>query len=185
MRSISFRFIVFAILSFQVIFCFAERPLPYDRLCKINVTLKTTIQKTGYKTTDQPVNTEYGTYVKNLTTAKKVHVSLPLLSPDLVILIEAYAVFKDYQTKELRVEQLPTEGIDFKTYSFYMATEKTRERWMYADDGRVSETGEKILGWFVRVISANQVIGVASSSPTYDELAQKPDKLSEFITKNK
>lgn len=175
----------FAILLLQTRSCLSEELLPYDRLARNNITLKAAIKSSGYKTTDQPVKTDYGTYVKNQTTAKEVQILLSLVPPDVTVTLEAYAVFKDYQTKEMRIERLPLEKSSADSYSFIMATEKTRERWMYADDGRVSETGEKILAWFVRAIVGNQIVGFAASAPTYDDLAQKPDRLEAFLAKNK
>jgi len=185
MRSTSILIASLAIAIFQVTSCFSDDVLPYDRLSHANISLKPIIKSSGSKTTDQPVKTGYGTYVKNKTTAKEVQILLSLLPPDATITIEAYAVFKDFQSKELRIEQLPVEKISVDLYSFVMATKKTQERWMYADNGHVSETGEKILAWFVRAIVAHQIVGFASSTPTYDDLAQQPDKLAAFLAKNK
>jgi len=154
---------------------------PFDRLGRSNITLKTELLKGGSEVVGQSVKTDYGTYSKDLASVREFAITVSVLGKDNFDM-EAYALFKDHSTKALRCSKLIVTRISDTEYRFKISAEHTRERWMYADEGRVSQSGEKIIGWLARAIFKNQIIGISASSPQFEELAKNPKKLDLVVS---
>lgn len=153
----------------------------FDRLGRSNVTLKVVQLAGGSKVAGQNIKTNYGTYSKEIETRKEFEIAIPLLGGHTELAVEAYAISKDRSDKTMRAERLEVTQDAGGKFRFEISGGHTRERWMYADAGRVTEYGEKNLGWLVRAIAANQIVGVAGSSPQFETLAGEPGKLSALI----
>ena len=157
-----------------------EAPSPYDQLSRNNIRVDAKIESAGTRTDSHSLKTNYGTYIKNMSTTKEIVLSMH--NPPADLQVEAFAVIKDYRSQKQRVEKLEVETLSPAKYGFIIEAEKIRERWMYAEDGKVSQKGNKVLGWLARVIRDKQIVGVAASGPQYEGLAKDPAKLSSSLT---
>lgn len=156
----------------------AETLEAYDPLARNNLTLKTNLLSSGSAVTNRDLETGYGTYVRDLETEKILRVEIPVVPKEFSPpTIEAYAIVKNHQTKKLssakgEIAQHSPNGTDFR-----FSAKNRRERWMYAEDGRVSQHGDKILGWIVRAIVDGRIVGVAASTDKYLIYAKNPREL--------
>lgn len=155
---------------------------PFDRLSRNNVTLKTSVLSSGANTTGQSIKTDYGTYSKDVSTSKVMQVDVALPKTDgPEIKVEAFAFFKNRGGSQVNCTPLEvTPGEKLHSYTFDITASHRRERWMYADDGKVSEYGTKAVGWIVRAIANNTIVGIAYSSESYREVAGNPAALEKF-----
>lgn len=166
----------------------AEELQSFDRLSRDNVTLKTSVLSSGAGMAEQTLKTNYGTYAKNISTSKVMQVDVVLAKPDGPELkIEAFAFLKDRNGS--RVSRAPLKvmaGDEPNTYTFDITSSHVRERWVYADLGKVSESGDKVVGWIVRAVANNTIVGIAYSSESYREVAGNPAALEKFapVAKN-
>lgn len=154
----------------------------YDPLARNNLSLRTNLLSSGSAVTKRGLETDYGTYSRDLETEKILRVEIPVVprefSPPK---IEAYALLKNHETKKWactpgEIVQQSDGGTDFR-----FSAKNRRERWMYAEDGRVSQFGDKILGWVVRAIVDNRIVGVAASSDKYLTYAKNPKELQTLL----
>ncbi len=157
---------------------FAGDPSPYDRLSKDNVTMKVSIGGSGTTMTDQTLKTDYGTYSKDMKSEREMIVEIPILkSGQPAPKIEAFCFFRDHGSSKTQAKKAEVRELGPQKFSFVLEAENRRERWMYADNGKVSQYGEKILGWCVRAIANDKIVGIAGSSTKFEELAAKPQSI--------
>lgn len=169
------RFLLLAI-AFHVSTALADEPLPYDRLSRDNIVLKASIGESGKRLNEQTLRTTYGTYQKNVSSYKEVLIEAPLFTAGPArSRLEAFAIYKNHNTKQIKIEPEEVTEAGPSKFCFILSAESQRERWMYAENGRVSQHGWKILGWFVRAIVDNRIVGIAASSLQYEAMAAAPN----------
>lgn len=155
---------------------------PYDRLARGNVTLDAAVVSGGSSAEEQTLKTSYGTYAKDMVNNKTVQVDVGLAkADDPPIKMEAYVFVKARGSSKVRYMPAvvtPTEKPD--SYTFDMTVKYSKERWVYADAGRVTETGDKVVGWIVRAIANDRIVGIAYSSESYKAVAGDPNGLGKF-----
>lgn len=157
---------------------FAGDPAPYDRLSKENVTMKVSVGGSGTTMTDQTLKTDYGTYSKDMKSEREMIVEIPVLkSGQTAPKIEAFCFFREHGSSKTQAKKAEVKELGPQSFSFVLEAENRRERWMYADNGKVSQYGEKILGWCVRAVANDKIVGIAGSSTKFEELAAKPQAI--------
>ncbi|HRJ72728.1 MAG TPA: hypothetical protein PLS03_10915 [Terrimicrobiaceae bacterium] len=165
-------------LLFTVSAGFAGDPSPYDRLSKDNVTMKVSVGGSGSTMTDQSLKTDYGTYAKDMKSEREMIVEIPILkSGHAVPKIEAFCFFRDHGSSKTQAKKAEVKEVGPQRFSFVLEAENRRERWMYADNGKVTQYGEKILGWCVRAVANDKIVGIAGSSTKFEELAARPQAI--------
>lgn len=178
-RTVCFALLLF---PFTVRLAQAEGLQPYDKLARGNVTLKAEIVSAGSTTEEQTVKTDYGTYAKDMVNSKTVQVDVTLAkADDPPIKMEAYVFVKSRggsKVKYFPAEVKPMEKMN--SYTFEMTTKYSKERWMYANSGKVTESGDKVVGWVVRAIANNRIVGIAFSSESYRGVAGDPNGPGKF-----
>lgn len=163
----------------------AEEIQPYDALSRANVSLKADQVSGGSAVKDQTLKTTYGTYIKEVSSSKQIVITIPLPPKAADFTIEAYAFYRGRGTSSkdgMRAEKLEVTQDSPVSFTFAMSADHRRERWAYAEYGRVSEHGETISGWCARALAGGQVVGVAASAPQYEALAKSPGALADVLT---
>ncbi len=172
----------FLLVAFTLGSVLAETLQPYDRLARGNVTLVANVVSAGSTTEQQTWKTSYGSYAKDMVNSKTVQVDVTLAKPeDPPITMEAFVFIKSRggsRVKYSPAEVKPTEKPG--SYTFDMSVKYSKERWVYADYGRVTESGDKVVGWAVRAIANNKIVGIAYSSESYRGVAGDPTGLSKY-----
>ena len=173
--------VVFAFLLF-VGSTFAGTLQPYDRLARGNVTLKAQVVSSGSTTEEHTVKTNYGSYAKDMVNSRTVQVDVTLPNTDdPPITMEAYVFIKNRGGSKIKYMPAEVKSLSkLNSYTFDMTVKYSKERWVYAEAGRVNESGDKVVGWVVRAIADNRIVGIAYSSESYREVAADPNGLGKF-----
>lgn len=160
----------------------AQELQPYDRLGRGNVTLVASVVSGGSSMEEQTLKTSYGTYTKDMVNSKTVQVDVTLPNTDdPPVKMEAYVFIKARGSSRVRYQPAEVRPMEkLNSYTFDMTVKYSKERWMYADAGKVTETGDKVAGWIVRAIADSRIVGIAFSSESYRTIAANPDSLEKF-----
>lgn len=172
----------------------AQELKPFDRLSKNYITLDVELGTAGA----QPIGSAQtglrpggsASSTQDYDSIKEMVIKTPVAKHLDGLIFEAYGVYKDYGTKEVRYEKLPVQTVSEQEHRFTLATKKMIERVKYQatlvdqygrttpttiDTGRAVNHGERISGWFVRAIYQNEIIGVAASTSQLQAAAGAPN----------
>ncbi len=177
----------------------AQQLQAYDRLSKASVPMTAELGGSGASpggsaslSTGQAEGT--ASTSRGYSSEKQVTVKAPMLKSIDGVTVEAYGVIKSYDTKDTRLQKLSVTKGDGPTWNFTISASKSVERVKnnititdqttgqvthgVADTGRAVNHGDKIAGWFARIISNNQIIGVCGSSDQFVTLAGQPNPVA-------
>ncbi|CAN5824537.1 hypothetical protein BH09VER1_BH09VER1_41660 [soil metagenome] len=164
---------------------------PYDRLSKLFIPMTAEVGASG--ATLKGEGAVGVSTTKDFTSAKEVILKVAAGNAA-EVKIEAFGVYKGYDSKKMRFEKIDVQKISNQQYSFTLSTKKTVERVKFqqqvtdstgrsytqtVDTGRAVNHGEKILGWFARAIVQDQIVGIAASSTQLEAAAGRPNPVPE------
>jgi len=148
--------------------------LPYDHLSRDNIHVTAHTLETG------SVNytywaTSWGSYSKDFTQKKLVEVSLSAIgNSGQPVSLEFFRVFRIDGGSEVFVKSEAQDMMTNGSGAWCVAMSATRNVTHYRMAGVTTQSGEKIVGWFVRAIRSHRIVGFASSPSTYDRFAENP-----------
>ena len=156
----------------------ADAIKPFDRLGRNNVTIRAQ-QKSGGSSTDYSYRTSWGSYVRTVTSTRDIEVTVNQPRKEKQPLkLEFFFVIKGDKryAKQAGSLDLP-EGEGSAIFS--TSSKRGQERWVYL--GFREGSGERIEGWLVRALKGDEIVGIAASSPSLEELAAQPQKLRALL----
>jgi len=154
----------------------AQEIAPFDRLGKNNVTVKAK-QLSGGSKIDRNWQTSWGSYDRDMTSTKVIEVEVSGIGTNKgPIKVEFFFAIKD-EANGLRYFEGQNEKNDLDRGLWLFSTTATRNVVNLAALGERYKSGEKIVGWLVRVIRDNTIVGVAASAPAFEKAASNPGEL--------
>lgn len=155
---------------------YAEDLAPFDRLGKGNVTVKAK-QLSGGSRIDRNWQTSYGSYDRDTTSFKIIEVEVSgrgqSQSP---LRVEFFFAMRD-PDKGVRYFEGQEEASNATKGLYTFSTSVTRNDQRYVFLGERYKSGDKPVGWLVRVIRDNAIVGIAASAPSYEKVAGSPGEL--------
>ncbi len=183
---------VFLFLFFAVAFSSlsAQQLKPFDRLSKNDITLDASVGAAGAQLKNPGTTSDAVSVLKDYSSVKEVIIKIPVSRSLEGLTVEAYGVYKNYDNKSVRFEKIDVRKVSGQEYRFVLTADKSvlRIKYQYTsvdqyghasegtvDTGRSVSHGEKISGWFARAIFQNEIIGIAGSSPQWQQSAGQPN----------
>ena len=151
---------------------------PFDKLGRDNVTVRAR-HISGGSSTDYSYKTSWGSYIRTVKSFKDIEVTVVQPRKEKHPLkLEFFFVIKAENRYARRAGEtdLP-EGEGSAVFS--TSTRQSQQRFVYV--GIYDRAGEKIEGWLVRALKGDQIVGVAASGPSLEEVAAKPERLNALV----
>jgi hypothetical protein len=152
---------------------------PFDRLGRENVTIQAQ-HKRGGSSSDYDYRASWGSYSKTVISTKEIEVTIKQHRKEKQpLIVEFFFIIKGESgrfAQQAGVLELP-EGEGTATFS--TSSKQDRARYVYL--GIRERSGDRIEGWLVRALNRGRVLGIAASSPSFEELASRPDKLKPMV----
>jgi hypothetical protein len=151
---------------------------PFDRLGKDNVTLRAQ-HISGGSSTDYSYKTSWGSYVRTVKSVKDIEVTIVQPRKEKHALkLEFFFVIKGDRRYAKRAGEVDfPEGEGSAVFS--TSARQSQQRFVFV--GAYAQSGEKVEGWLVRALKGGQIVGVAASAPSLEEMAANPERLNALV----
>jgi hypothetical protein len=156
----------------------ARDQAPFDRLGRDNVTIRAQL-KSGGSSTDYSNKTSWGSYVRTVKSFKDIEVTVTQPRKEKHPLkLEFFFVMKGenrYAKKAGEADFPEGEG----SAVFSTSAGKISSGWIYI--GIYERSGERVEGRLVRALKGDQIVGIAASAPSLEEMAANPERLNGLL----